>query len=87
MAIIRSKQFEKIFEGNIEVTGSISVLGSAIFIQTSSFEPAITISGSAVIGKSEVTPTTFSGSLSIEGLGVLSVTSSNQTLDLGNESF
>ena len=83
MAIIRTKQIEKIFEGDIEISGSISILGSATFVQSQSAVPAIIVSGS-----SHIVPTNiFSGSLYIQGLGTLADTGSNATIDLGNESF
>lgn len=83
MAIIRTKQIEKIFEGDIEISGSISILGSATFVQSQSAVPAIIVSGSAHIVPTNI----FSGSLYIQGLGTLADTGSNATIDLGNESF
>jgi hypothetical protein len=83
MAIIRTKQMEKIFEGDIEISGSISVLGSAIFVQSQSAVPAITVSGAAHIVPTDI----FSGSLYIQGLGTLADTGSNAIIDLGDESF
>ena len=83
MAIIRTKQIEKIFEGDIEISGSISILGNATFVQSQSAVPAIAISGAA-----EIVPVNiFSGSLYIQGLGTFADTGSNASVDLGNESF
>ena len=83
MAIIRTKQIEKIFEGNIQISGSISILGNATFVQSQSIVPAITVSGSAHIVPTNI----FSGSLYIQGLGTFADTGSNAIVDLGNESF
>ena len=83
MAIIRTKQIEKIFEGDIQISGSISILGNATFVQSQSIVPAITVSGSANIVPTNI----FSGSLYIQGLGTFADTGSNAIVDLGNESF
>jgi hypothetical protein len=83
MAIIRTKQIEKIFEGDIEISGSISVLGSAIFVQSQSAVPAIIVSGSQEIVPTDI----FSGSIFVQGLGTFADTGSNAIIDLGDESF
>jgi hypothetical protein len=83
MAIIRTKQIEKIFEGDIEISGSISVLGSATFVQSQSAVPAIIVSGSQEIVPTDI----FSGSIFVQGLGTFADTGSNAIIDLGDESF
>lgn len=83
MAIIRTKQIEKIFEGDIEISGSISILGNATFVQSQSAVPALTVSGAQ-----DIVPTNeFSGSIYVQGLGTFADTGSNATIDLGDESF
>ena len=77
MALIRSKQLDK------TITGDITFFGKATFVQTSSQQPAIVISGSQ-----EIVPTTiYSGSLFIAGLGTFADTGSNEVIDLGDNSF
>ena len=83
MAIIRTKQIEKIFDGDIQISGSISVLGSAIFVQSQSAVPAIIVSGSQEIVPTDI----FSGSIYVQGLGTFADTGSNAIIDLGDESF
>jgi hypothetical protein len=87
MAVIRFKQIEKTIPGNIIISGSLSVYGNATFVQTSSDVPALIVSGSEVIVKSNIPVQTVSASLTIQNLGVWSDTGSNSTIDLGNESF
>jgi hypothetical protein len=77
MALIRSKQFNK------SITGDFTFSGKTTFVQTSSTQPAIVVSGSQ-----QVVPTTiYSGSLFISGLGTFADTGSNASIDLGNNSF
>lgn len=77
MALIRSKQFNK------SMAGDFTFSGKTTFVQTSSAQPAIVVSGSQ-----EVVPTTlYSGSLYIAGLGTFADTGSNEVIDLGNNSF
>ena len=77
MAQIRSKQLYK------SMTGDFTFSGKTTFIQTSSTQPAVVISGSQ-----EVVPTTiYSGSIYIAGLGTFADTGSNKVIDLGDNSF
>jgi hypothetical protein len=77
MALIRSKQFSKIMAGDFTFSGKTT------FVQTSSAQPAIVVSGSQ-----EVVPTTvYSGSIFIAGLGTFADTGSNKVIDLGSNSF
>ena len=77
MAQIRSKQFSK------SMTGDFTFSGKTTFVQTSSTQPAIVLSGSQ-----EVVPTTvYSGSIFIAGLGTFADTGSNKVIDLGDNSF
>lgn len=77
MAQIRSKQFNK------TMTGDFTFSGKTTFVQTSSTQPAIVLSGSQ-----EVVPTTvYSGSIFIAGLGTFADTGSNKVIDLGDNSF
>ena len=77
MAQIRSKQLNK------SMTGDFTFSGKTTFVQTSSAQPAVVISGSQ-----EVVPTTvYSGSIFIAGLGTFADTGSNKVIDLGNNSF
>lgn len=78
---------QKQYEGDIVISGSLSVYGNATFVQTSSAIPAIIISGSQEVVRSEVSPTTFSASIYIQNLGTLADTGSNAIIDLGDESF
>lgn len=83
MAILRTKQIEKLFQGDIEISGSITVLGNATFVQSQSAVPALIVSGAQ-----EIVPTNeFSGSIYVQGLGTFADTGSNATIDLGDESF
>jgi hypothetical protein len=86
MALIRFKQIEKSLPGNLSITGSLTVAGNVTFIQTSSI-PALIISGSEVIVKSDTIPSTYSASLSIQNLGTFADTGSNGIVDLGDNSF
>lgn len=83
MALIRSKQLSKELSGNFVLSGSLTVSGQAIFIQTSSV-PAIIVSGSQHVVAST---SGYSGSVFIQGLGTFADTGSNAVVDLGNESF
>lgn len=83
MALIRSKQMSKELTGDFVLTGSLTVSGQSIFIQTSSI-PAIIISGSQHVVASN---SGYSGSIFIQGLGTFADTGSNAVIDLGNESF
>lgn len=83
MALIRSKQLNKELSGNFVLSGSLTVSGQAIFIQTSSV-PAIIVSGSQHVVSST---SGYSGSVFIQGLGTFADTGSNAVVDLGNESF
>lgn len=83
MALIRSKQINKELTGDFVLTGSLTVIGQATFVQTSSI-PAIIVSGSQEIVHSI---DSYSGSLFIQGLGTFADTGSNATIDLGDESF
>jgi hypothetical protein len=85
--MIRTKQLEKKFIGDVVISGSLTVLGNGTFIQSSSNVPAIIVSGSEVIVRSSYSGSTYSASLSIQGLGTLADTGSNAIIDLGNESF
>jgi hypothetical protein len=77
MSLIRSKQLSK------NMTGDFTFSGKTTFVQTSSTQPAIVVSGSQ-----EVVPTTvYSGSIFIAGLGTFADTGSNKVIDLGNNSF
>ena len=77
MAQIRSKQFSK------SMTGDFTFSGKTTFVQTSSTQPAIVLSGSQ-----EIVPTSiYSGSIFIAGLGTFADTGSNKVIDLGNNSF
>jgi hypothetical protein len=77
MSLIRSKQLSK------NMTGDFTFSGKTTFVQTSSAQPAVIISGSQ-----EVVPTTiYSGSIFIAGLGTFADTGSNKVIDLGNNSF
>lgn len=77
MALIRSKQLNK------SMTGDFTFSGTTTFVQTSSAQPAIVVSGSQ-----EVVPTSiYSGSLYIAGLGTFADTGSNEVIDLGDNSF
>ncbi len=69
--------------GDFVLTGSLTVSGQSIFIQTSSI-PAIIISGSQHVVASN---SGYSGSIFIQGLGTFADTGSNAVIDLGNESF
>ena len=86
MALIRFKQIEKPILDDVIISGSLSVYGNATFVQTSSI-PALIVSGSQQIVKSNITATTYSASLGIQNLGTWADTGSNQTIDLGNESY
>jgi hypothetical protein len=83
MALVRSKQLSKELSGDFVLTGSLTVIGQATFVQTSSI-PAIIVSGSQ-----HVVPSAngYSGSVFIQGLGTFADTGSNATVDLGDESF
>ena len=83
MALIRSKQLSKELSGNFVLTGSLTVIGQATFVQTSSI-PAIIVSGSQRVVASN---SGYSGSIFIQGLGTFADTGSNAVIDLGNESF
>lgn len=83
MAVIRAKQISKELSGDFVLTGSLTVIGQATFVQTSSI-PAIIVSGSQEIVHSI---DSYSGSLFIQGLGTFADTGSNTTIDLGDESF
>jgi hypothetical protein len=77
MSLIRSKQLSK------NMTGDFTFSGKTTFVQTSSAQPAVIISGSQ-----EVVPTSiYSGSIFIAGLGTFADTGSNKVIDLGNNSF
>ena len=77
MSLIRSKQLSK------NMTGDFTFSGKTNFVQTSSAQPAVIISGSQ-----EVVPTSiYSGSIYIAGLGTFADTGSNEVIDLGDNSF
>ncbi len=86
MALIRFKQIENRMREDLVISGSITVYGNATFIQTSSI-PALIVSGTQEIVKSDITPTTYSASIGIQNLGKWADTGSNQTIDLGDESY
>ena len=86
MPIIRFKQIEKTISADITISGSLSVYGNATFIQTSSI-PALVVSGTQEIVKSDITATTYSASIGIQNLGKWADTGSNQTIDLGDNSY
>lgn len=86
MALIRFKQIENFLTEDISISGSLTVYGNATFIQTSSI-PALIVSGTQEIVKSDITPTTYSASIGIQNLGKWADTGSNQTIDLGNDSY
>ena len=73
--------------GSLNVTGSFSVAGQSVFYQTDSALAALIVSGAMEIVKSTLTAQAVSGSLSIQGLGTLADTGSNQTIDLGADDF
>jgi hypothetical protein len=75
MALIKSKQLNKVLDGDFTISGLTT------FIQTS-VEPAI-----VVLGSQQIFSTEYSGSLSIQNLGTFSDTGSNATIDLGDNSF
>lgn len=83
MALIRSKQLNRELTGDFVLSGSLTVVGQSIFIQTSS-APAIVVSGSQHVVASD---TGYSGSIFIQGLGTFADTGSNAVIDLGDESF
>lgn len=83
MALIRSKQLNKELTGDFVLSGSLTVVGQSIFIQTSSV-PAIIVSGSQHVVASN---SGYSGSIFIQGLGTFADTGSNAVIDLGDESF
>jgi hypothetical protein len=83
MALIRSKQLNKELTGDFVLSGSLTVVGQSIFIQTSSI-PAIIVSGSQHVVASD---SGYSGSIFIQGLGTFADTGSNAVIDLGDESF
>jgi hypothetical protein len=77
MSLIRSKQLSK------NMTGDFTFSGKTTFVQTSSTQPAVVISGSQ-----QVVPTSiYSGSIFIAGLGTFADTGSNKVIDLGDNSF
>ncbi len=86
MALVRFKQIEKTISSNITISGSLSVYGNATFIQTSSI-PALIVSGTQETVKSDITATTYSASIGIQNLGKWADTGSNQTIDLGDNSY
>jgi len=86
MALIRFKQIENILNRNLTISGSISVYGNATFIQTSSI-PALIVSGTQEIVKSDITAAVYSASIGIQNLGKWADTGSNQVIDLGDESY
>ena len=86
MALIRFKQIENFLSEDISISGSLTVYGNATFIQTSSI-PALIVSGTQEIVKSDITATTYSASIGIQNLGKWADTGSNQTIDLGNDSY
>lgn len=86
MALIRFKQIEKTIIDDVVISGSLSVYGNATFVQTSSI-PALIVSGTQQIVKSDITATTYSASLDIQNLGTWADTGSNKTIDLGDESY
>ena len=86
MALVRFKQIENRLPEDLTISGSLTVYGNATFIQTSSI-PALIVSGTQEIVKSDITPTTYSASIGIENLGKWADTGSNQTIDLGDESY
>jgi hypothetical protein len=86
MALVRFKQIENRLPEDFTISGSLTVYGNATFIQTSSI-PALIVSGTQEIVKSDITATTYSASIGIENLGKWADTGSNQTIDLGNESY
>lgn len=86
MALIRFKQIENFLTEDISISGSLTVYGNATFIQTSSI-PALIVSGTQEIVKSDITATTYSASIGIQNLGKWADTGSNQTIDLGDESY
>jgi hypothetical protein len=75
MALIRSKQLNKVMDGDFTISGMTT------FIQTS-VEPAI-----VVLGSQQIFSTNYSASLLIQDLGTLATTGSNATIDLGDNSF
>ena len=86
MALVRFKQIENRIPEDLTISGSLIVYGNATFIQTSSI-PALIVSGTQEIVKSDITATTYSASIGIENLGKWADTGSNQTIDLGDESY
>lgn len=77
MSLIRSKQLSK------NMSGDFTFSGKTTFVQTSSTQPAVVISGSQ-----QVVPTSiYSGSIFIAGLGTFADTGSNKVIDLGDNSF
>lgn len=73
--------------GSFNVTGSFSVAGQSVFYQTDSALSALIVSGAMEIVKSTLAAQAVSGSLSIQGLGTLADTGSNEVIDLGADDF
>ena len=78
MLEISIKDFKKIFEGDIQISGSLNILGSSVFVQSESMVPALTVSGAQAVTHTDI----FSGSIYIQGLGTLADTGSNAIIDL-----
>jgi hypothetical protein len=78
MALIRSKQLNK------TMSGDFTFFGSNTFVQTSSAQPAIIVSGSEEIVVSHFSGSAYSGSLFIQGLGTFADTGSEAVVDLGS---
>lgn len=64
--------------------GDFTFFGSNTFVQTSSAQPALIVSGSEEIVLSDYGTSMYSGSLFIQGLGTFADTGSNATVDLGS---
>jgi hypothetical protein len=86
MALVRFKQIENRITEDLTISGSLTVFGNATFVQTSSI-PALIVSGTQEIVKSDITATVYSASIGIQNLGKLADTGSNQIIDLGDESY
>ena len=85
MAQLHFSQFNP--SGSLNITGSFSVAGQSVFYQTDSALSALIVSGAMEIVKSTLAAQAVSGSLSIQGLGTLADTGSNQVIDLGEDDF
>ncbi len=73
--------------GSLNITGSFSVAGQAVFYQTNSQMAALIVSGAMELVRAQIAAQTVSASLSIQGLGAWADTGSDATIDLGTDDF